>query len=81
MAWALANGYWVFTHDLDFSAILAATSAAGPSVIQLRVQNILPETLAATVVAVIQQCLASLEQGALVVVDHGRQRVRILPLN
>ena len=25
MAWAAANGYVVLTHDLDFSAILAAT--------------------------------------------------------
>jgi predicted nuclease of predicted toxin-antitoxin system len=25
MAWALANGYVVFTHDLDFGTILALT--------------------------------------------------------
>jgi predicted nuclease of predicted toxin-antitoxin system len=27
MNWALTNGYIVFTHDLDFGAILAATQA------------------------------------------------------
>ena len=35
----------VFTHDLDFSSLLFATGAKAPSVIQLRVQNILPSSL------------------------------------
>jgi predicted nuclease of predicted toxin-antitoxin system len=30
MAWARHGGYVVFTHDLDFSALLAATEATGP---------------------------------------------------
>jgi predicted nuclease of predicted toxin-antitoxin system len=34
--WAEANAYVVITHDLDSGAILAATQARGPSVIQLR---------------------------------------------
>jgi predicted nuclease of predicted toxin-antitoxin system len=80
MQWAQANSYVVFTHDLDFSAILAATRAAGPSVVQLRIQNILPETMSGTVVAVLRQHEAVLIAGALLVVDHARQRLRILPL-
>ncbi len=36
LSWAKANGYLLFTHDLDFGAILAATEAEGPSVIQIR---------------------------------------------
>jgi predicted nuclease of predicted toxin-antitoxin system len=36
MAWALGNGYVVFTHDLDFGTMLALTHAAGPSVLQVR---------------------------------------------
>lgn len=39
MAWAKSNGYIVLTHDLDFGAILAATNADAPSVIQLRFQR------------------------------------------
>ena len=31
MAWARDNGYVVFTHDLDFGALLAATGSRGPS--------------------------------------------------
>lgn len=36
MAWAVANGYAVLTHDLDFGTALALTHAGGPSVIQVR---------------------------------------------
>jgi predicted nuclease of predicted toxin-antitoxin system len=40
MWWAKEQGYCVITHDLDFSAILAATRADGPSVSQIRAQNL-----------------------------------------
>ena len=43
LLWAKANGYLLFTHDLDFGAILAATEAEGPSVIQIRAQDISPD--------------------------------------
>ena len=33
--WARKEGYVVFTHDLDFSRLLALTQAEGPSVVQL----------------------------------------------
>lgn len=34
-AYAQLNNFVVFTHDLDFGAILAATNSNSPSVIQL----------------------------------------------
>jgi predicted nuclease of predicted toxin-antitoxin system len=34
MQWAIANGYAVFTHDLDFGTMLALSGADGPSVLQ-----------------------------------------------
>ena len=43
MEWARLHGYVVFTHDLDFGAILAVTSANGPSVIQVRSQKVSQE--------------------------------------
>src|SRR5262245_19677971 len=69
MDWARSNGYVVFTHDLDFGTALALTHADGPSVIQVRGQNVLPEPLGGVVVAAIHQYEAELEQGALVIVD------------
>ena len=80
MAWALAHAYVVFTHDLDFGTILALTHAAGPSVIQVRGQNVLPEDMGPLVSAALRQHEAALESGALVVVDDKKSRVRVLPL-
>ena len=78
--YALSNNYIVFTHDLDFGMILALTHAAGPSVIQVRTQDILPSSLAHTLISVINNNESALELGALIVVDEARARVRILPL-
>jgi predicted nuclease of predicted toxin-antitoxin system len=80
MGWALANGYVVFTHDLDFGTMLALTHATGPSVLQVRGQNVLPEDIAPIVIAALRQHDAALAAGALVVVDVKKSRVRILPL-
>ncbi len=80
MQWALSKGYVVFTHDLGFGTLLALTQAAGPSVIQVRAQNVLPDYLGAIVVAAIRQFESMLASGALVVVDEGRSVARLLPL-
>lgn len=80
MAWALAGGYVVFTHDLDFGALLALTHATGPSVLQVRGQNVLPEDIGPIVIAALRKYDAELAAGALVVVDSKKSRVRLLPL-
>jgi len=80
MAWARANDRAVFTHDLDFGTLLALTHANGPSVFQVRGQNVLPEHMGSLVIAALRQHEASLIAGALVVVDEKKSRVRILPL-
>ncbi len=51
MAWALAQQYVVFTHDLDFGTTLALTHAAGPSVLQIRGQDVLPDRMGLLVIA------------------------------
>jgi predicted nuclease of predicted toxin-antitoxin system len=80
MAWALANDRVVFTHDLDFGTMLALTHAHGPSVLQVRSQDVLPEDMAPIVMAALRQHNAALAAGALVVVDQKKSRVRVLPL-
>ena len=80
MAWALANGDVVFTHDLDFGTMLALTHATGPSVLQVRGQNVLPEDIGPIVIVALRQHDAALAAGALVVVDLKKSRVRVLPL-
>jgi predicted nuclease of predicted toxin-antitoxin system len=80
MAWALAQGRMVFTHDLDFGTMLALNHAAGPSVLQIRGRMVLPEDVGSPVFAALRQYEAELLAGALVVVEIGRSRVRVLPL-
>ena len=80
MAWAQSNNAIVFTHDLDFGAILATTRASGPSVIQVRTQTPLPEVVGDTVVHALKQFHDALVQGALITIDPDRQRVRLLPI-
>ena len=77
---ARAGNYIVFTHDLDFGTILALTQSGSPSVVQVRTQNISPSHLAKTVISILRKNGSMLEKGALIVVDEGRARVRILPL-
>ena len=81
LLWARSNGYVVFTHDLDFGAILAATKADSPSVLQLRTQNISPKRIGESVVSAFKQFEELLNQGALVSIDQKRARARILPFS
>ena len=80
MGWAREAGYVVLTHDLDFGALLAASSGVEPSVVQVRTRDVLPEQLASTVVSALKQFEAEFSEGAFVVVEPGRVKVRILPL-
>lgn len=80
MAYAKTHGYVVLTHDLDFGAILAATHGDKPSVVQIRATNVAPEVIAAHVITAVRQLGSELEAGALLTVEPGRTRARLLPL-
>lgn len=80
MAYAKTNDLVVLTHDLDFGAILAATHGEKPSVVQIRAEDTSPEVIGASVVAALRQLAGELEAGALVTIEPGRSRVRLLPL-
>ena len=80
MRYASAHDYVVLTHDLDFSAILAATHGEKPSVVQIRAEDVSPDVIGANVITALRQMTDELEQGALVTVDPNRTRLRVLPL-
>ncbi len=80
MEHARSGGFLVFTHDLDFGAILASTGAVGPSVIQLRSEDTRPETMGGVVLAALETHREALSTGALVTIDPRRMRVTLLPL-
>jgi len=78
--WARENEYVVFTHDLDFGAILAATNADAPSFFQICVQDVFPQAIPKQVIQVFKRYTSTLESGALVTLDENKFRMRILPL-
>jgi predicted nuclease of predicted toxin-antitoxin system len=80
MAWARDRGFVATTHDPDFSAILATTEAAGPSVLQIRAQDVLPDALGSGLLRVLREHEDALDQGAIVSLDELTARVRVLPL-
>ena len=81
LAWARERGYVVFTHDLDFGAILASTGTKAPSVLQVRTQEITPANAGDLILDVLSRFETQLTQGALVSLDERRARVRILPID
>ena len=78
--WARENEYVLFTHDLDFGALLAASETEAPSVVQIRTQDVNPQHIKELVFGVLRQFQNHIEKGALITVDEDKSRVRILPL-
>ena len=80
MGYAKTNDYAIFTHDLDFSTILAITHNDKPSVIQIRTGDISPAITAQLVINAIDSAVSEIEKGALITIDLKKTRLRILPL-
>ena len=71
------NGFVIFTHDLDFGALLAKRHVEQPSVIQVRTQDVLPASIGDLVMEAIHDSHSYLEAGALVTVEPKRCRIRL----
>jgi predicted nuclease of predicted toxin-antitoxin system len=80
MAYAATNDLVVFTNDLDFGTLLASSKVSGPSVIQIRSQDLLPDAVGSLVLKSLGEVRLHLETGALVTIEPGRHRIRILPI-
>lgn len=80
LAWAASHDHVLFTHDLDFGAILAATKGRFPSVLQIRAQDVTPEHARDLILDVLHRFADTLSNGALISIDEARARVRVLPI-
>lgn len=80
MEYARLHDAVVLTNDLDFSAILAATQARKPSVVQIRGDDLRFESIGTHVIRALSQIADELAEGALVSMDPSRTRFRVLPL-
>ena len=80
LAWASEHHFVVITNDLDFSAILAASGGASPSVMQIRTQDLLSDVVVSIVAKALDAHREDIERGALLSIDEAGTRVRVLPL-
>ena len=70
----------VLTRDLDFSAILAMTHLAKPSVVHLRDKDVFDTATVSRVVMTIKAFETQLQVGAILSIAGHRARIRHLPL-
>jgi predicted nuclease of predicted toxin-antitoxin system len=80
LTWANEHHFVIITNDLDFSAILAAGAVDGPSVVQLRTQDLLSDGAARILATALEVHREDIERGALLSIEEGGTRVRMLPL-
>jgi predicted nuclease of predicted toxin-antitoxin system len=80
VARARADSSVVLTFDLDFGDLLALGVLDKPSVILFRLADERPASVNQRLGAVLAECSAALESGALILVEDGRYRVRKLPI-
>jgi predicted nuclease of predicted toxin-antitoxin system len=80
LTWANAHRFVVITNDLDFSAILAASAGAAPSVVQIRTQDLLSDAVVGIVANALKAHQEDIDRGALLSIGEGGTRVRMLPL-
>jgi predicted nuclease of predicted toxin-antitoxin system len=70
----------IVTFDLDFGDLLATGAHSFPSVIIFRLYNETPPSVNAHLQILLTQRIRELEDGALVIVEDTRHRLRRLPL-
>jgi predicted nuclease of predicted toxin-antitoxin system len=70
----------ILTHDLDFGVLLALAGHSGPSVLQVRTEDVLPAAIGERVAAVLLDFASEFELGALATLDHTSRRLRLLPV-
>ncbi len=81
MAYARSHEAIILTNDLDFSAILAASGRAAPSVIQIRAGDLSVEAIGKQILAALEQIADVLQSGALVTVEPAKMRLTLLPIH
>jgi predicted nuclease of predicted toxin-antitoxin system len=80
LAWAHDQGFVVITNARDFAAFLAATGGPAPSVVQVRMQDLLSDASVDVIVRALEAYRDGVEEGALLSIDESGTRVKMLPL-
>jgi predicted nuclease of predicted toxin-antitoxin system len=78
--WARMNDYLIMTNDLDFGIILALTHSHGPSVLQIRAQDLMPHAIGHSICSILEYYKTEIETGVLITLDDQKSRARLLPI-
>lgn len=70
----------VLTFDLDFGEIVAGSGGQTESVVLFRLRNTRTAFVIQRLAEVLKLSSAELAQGAIIIVEDGRHRVRLLPI-
>lgn len=71
----------IVTHDLDFGRIVSLSGHSVPSIVTLRLSDMTPTRVNATLETVLSEAAQSLERGALVTITDSGIRIRALPVD
>jgi len=77
---AVAEGRIVLTFDLDFGDLLALNLRKSPSVVIFRLHDETPASVNPRLLEVMNERHLELNEGALIVVEDSRYRMRRLPI-
>jgi predicted nuclease of predicted toxin-antitoxin system len=77
---AISENRVILTFDLDFGEIAALARGRKASVVVFRLHNTRTAHVLERLASVLVDCSSILEQGAVVVVEENRHRVRTLPV-
>ncbi len=77
---AISESRIILTFDLDFGEIAALARGRKASVVVFRLHNTRTAHVLERLASVLADCLSVLEEGAVVVVEENRHRVRSLPV-
>ena len=77
---AIAENRVLLTFDLDFGEIVAFSGRQKAEVVLFRLQNTRTPHIIERLKVVLREAAAALEQGAVVVVEESRFRIRRLPI-
>ena len=78
---ARTEDWTIITQDLDYSALLADSRHDRPSLVSVRLHDNRPHSLAEVLGRILPTVEADLQEGAIIVVEESRIRIRRLPLS
>lgn len=79
-SWARKNSAVIVTNDLDFGHLHAVEGTTSPSIVQIRAEDLRPESIGDTVSRAVMVTQHLLAAGAILSVGPAHVRVRRLPI-